>query len=147
MSVPRGLDRAGKLAFREAAAIVTELGDDPELSRPALLAYARVESTVAMLREQWLADPRGVLVGGRGALRANPILAELAKWEKLASELRDSLALSPTGRRRAGRAVRGRPQGAASAADRRQPPTRRAGNVKLFPLPREIEEMIDAGGR
>ena len=41
MNAPRGLDRIGKAAYKEAAEIVIELGDDVELSGSALLAYAR----------------------------------------------------------------------------------------------------------
>jgi hypothetical protein len=84
-----------------------------------------------------------VIMVSRGAKVANPVLREVERCEKLAAELREQLALTPMGRRRAGRSVRGgRPLGSASAPDRAQPPRRRA---KVVPLPAAVREALGDG--
>ena len=65
MTPPRELDKVGRRAYREAAAILLELGEDIDLNRPAIGAYARAESVAAAVRAAWWADPRPVLMGGR----------------------------------------------------------------------------------
>jgi P27 family predicted phage terminase small subunit len=146
MNAPRELDPVGRAAWREAVAILAEIGEDADLSAPALRAYAHAESVVAMVRAQWYADPEAVKTGGRGAKTANPVLRELERAEKRAAELRDALGLTPAGRRRIGSSVRGgRPAGAASARDRAQPP-RRKGRVVPITMPREVRDALgDAG--
>ena len=67
----------GRAAWREAAAILVEIGDDVDLDGAALRAYAHAESVAASVRGQWRADPRAMLQGGRGAKVANPILRGL----------------------------------------------------------------------
>ena len=152
MNVPRGLDAVGKAAFREAASILAEIGEDLDLNVSALRAYAHSESIATSIREQWLAEPRAVLTGGRGAQVANPVLRELDRAERRAADLRDALGLTPLSRRRAGRAVRaGRPAGAASARDRAQPPSRRRAEVaalirrRCARLLATVDDAIQAG--
>ena len=71
-------------------------------------------------RREWEAlGAPGVLVGPRGGVSAHRLLGSIDRAERLAADLGDRLGLSPTARRRLGRAGAGRPPGAASARDRR----------------------------
>jgi P27 family predicted phage terminase small subunit len=126
VNAPRTLDPAGRAAWREAVAILVELGEDVEINTAALRAYAHAESVATSVRAQWQANPRAMLTGGRGAKTANPVLRELERVERLAAELHDAFGLTPAGRRKLSRSVRGgRPAGAASAPDRARPARRR----------------------
>jgi P27 family predicted phage terminase small subunit len=139
---PRDLDQVGRAAWKEAAAILAEISEDVDVNAPALRAYAHAESVAASIRGQWWADPRAVLTGGRGAKVANPVLRELERAEKRAAELRDALGLTPTSRRKLGRALLGgRPTGSASAPDRAQPPSRRRANVVAL-MPAAVREAL-----
>jgi P27 family predicted phage terminase small subunit len=139
MNAPRELDRVGRSVWKEAATILVDLGEDPDLSAAALRAYAHAESVASSIRSQWWADPEAVKIGGRGAKTANPLLRELDRAERRAAELRSELGLTPAGRRKIGRALTGRPRGAASAPDRSAPPLRKA---KVVSLPRKLREAI-----
>jgi phage terminase small subunit len=140
VNAPRGLDSVGRAAWKEAASILAEIAEDIDLNAPALRAYAHAESIAASLRAEWWADPTAVQKGARGATHANVLLREIDRAERRAADLRSDLGLTPVSRRRAGRAVRGgRPRGAASAADRRQPPVRKG---KLIPLSPAVERAL-----
>jgi phage terminase small subunit len=91
VNTPRELDRVGKAAWREAAAILLELGEDVDLNASALRAYAHAESVATAVRAQWWAEPKAVVKGGRGAQVPNPVLRELDRVERRVAELRHEL--------------------------------------------------------
>jgi phage terminase small subunit len=118
---PSGLDSAGRSAWRRAVLVVERLGDDPELCGETLHAYAVACSRVVRLRREWMqAGGSAIREGPRGGVYPDPVLGSIEKAERWAFELGASLGLDPISRHRLGRSVRGRPQGATSAADRQK---------------------------
>jgi P27 family predicted phage terminase small subunit len=128
---PRGLDPTGRAAWRHAAHVLTAIGEPVELCGEPMRAYADACSTAASLRREWKRLGRPVLITGpRGAVRAHPLLAAIDRAERQAAELGDALGLTPVGRMKLSlRVAGGRPQGAASAADRSTPPRRTLAKV------------------
>lgn len=118
---PPRLDPAGRSAWRSAVATLEAIGEQPELSRGALESYAKAVSLAAALRREWVADGgQGIHLGPRGSVSVHPLLRAIERAERQAHELGASLGLDPMSRHRLGRGVRGRPQGATSAADRQK---------------------------
>ena len=131
---PRGLDPAGRAAWRRAVAVLRSIGQDPELSQEPLAALARALGDVVRLRTQWRkAGSPGTTAGSAGQLVAHPLVASIERAERWAHELGESLGLDPQARRKlAASSAAGRPAGAASAPDRvgSAPPRRRLRSVK-----------------
>jgi phage terminase small subunit len=135
MRPPRPHDSAGRAASREAVATLTEIGEDPALSRGALHRYASAVQLARELDRQWKAEGSpGIIVGPRGGVAAHPLPGLIEKAERAAADLGAALGLDPQARRRMGRRV-GRPAGAASARDRK---------ADVVPIPRRTERP-DAG--
>lgn len=120
MTVPEGLDPAGRAAWRRAVETLTAIGEVPERSAGALERYARSVDTLATMRRRWIADGRPVLSSGsHRQVRMHPAIAGIAAQERLIADLAAALLLTPAARARAGRARGGRPQGTSQAPDRR----------------------------
>jgi P27 family predicted phage terminase small subunit len=124
---PKGLDPVARAAWRDAVAVLIELGEAPQLSRASLARYAHACARAAMLERRWRALGAPVLTSGSAGQDApHPLLAAIEKAERWAHELGSALGLDPQARRKLSQRVTGgRPAGAASAADRAQPPLRR----------------------
>jgi P27 family predicted phage terminase small subunit len=129
MRAPAHLTRAGRAAWREAASTLEQLGEDAELSRGALDRYAFAVSAWRELERQWFeaGRPATSLGGSTGTVEVpHPLVAQVERARLHAADLGERLGLDPQGRRKLSRrAGAGRPQGAASAADRAAPPRRR----------------------
>ena len=130
LPVAHELDEAGQDAFRRAAAVVAELGEDVALCTEPLMEYARAFSRAAQIRRDWneLGSPT-VAIGSTGQVVSHPLLAAMEKAERFAHELGAALGLSPQARHKLSRRTgAGRPPGAASARDRAAgaPPARRS---------------------
>jgi len=144
MRPPDGLDATGRAAFRDAAAVLAAIGEDPELCAGAIRRYAAAVSEARLLEREWRAKEgvKGVRKGPRGGIAPEPLLSAIDRAERRAQELAAELGLTPAARRRIGRQVQGgRPQGAASAPDR-------AAGARLGPnvIPLEVRRALgDAG--
>jgi P27 family predicted phage terminase small subunit len=129
MRAPAKLTPAGRAAWREAVATLGELGEDAELSVGAVERYAFAVSAWRELERQWLeaGRPATSLGGSTGTVEVpHPLVAQVERARLHAADMAERLGLDPQARRRLSRrAGAGRPQGAASAADRAAPPRRR----------------------
>lgn len=135
MRPPTGLDARGRAAYRHAWAVLEAVGEDPELSSDAIRRYADAVSEAAALRTAWLSS-----TSKPSALES--LLRSIDRAEDRAGSVGADLGLTPAARRKLGRSVwGGRPQGAASAADRRTTVSRRRG--KVAPIRPTVQEMLD----
>jgi hypothetical protein len=135
MRTPAGLGPDGKRALRRAIATMEATGTDADLFEEPLTRLAELHDDLALARRRWVAKRRPMSEkGSTGQQIPSVYLRVMSDLRKEISGLETELALTVLSQRKAGRAVRGRPPGAASAADRRQPPTRRRAEVvKLMP--------------
>jgi len=138
---PAWLNDTGKAAFRHAASVLEELGEDPRLSAGAIERYAAAVSIATGLQQRWQAN---------GELE---LALPIARAQRQAHELAEALGLTPASRRKMARGpalhAGGRPAGAASAPDRAAPirlPRRPPRNVvELHPELERIFADADAG--
>lgn len=130
---PAGLHPAGRAAWKRGWETLDALGEDPPLSRDALFRYCEAIDVWTHVRDEWVKLGRPVYAfgGATGTAEvAHPLLRELHTARKEAQALGSALGFDPSGRRRLSRrSGAGRPQGAASAADRAQPARRRLRSV------------------
>lgn len=103
MRTPSGLTPTARAAFRHAVRVLDALGQDPELSRDAIIRYSRASADAAVLRSAWKALGYPALTRGGHSGRVpkpHPLPEQIRMAERLAAELGDQLGLSPSGRRR-----------------------------------------------
>jgi P27 family predicted phage terminase small subunit len=118
MEMPSTLKARGREAYSVAVETLTALGDDPRLSREALLRYAHACDAEQTARDAWELDGRPMhAVGSTGALVAHPIAKAVRDAEAHSLKLAASLMLTPESR--AAKSVGGRPKGASQAPDRK----------------------------
>jgi hypothetical protein len=143
MKAPSELSSDGRRAWRRAIVTMTAVAIDPDLFESQLERLALLSDDLALARRRWFAKRRPMVEkGSTGQSVPHSLLRVQAELAKQILALESELGLTLMSQRKAGRAVRGgRPAGAASAADRAQPP-RRKGNV--IPIPREVREALDA---
>ena len=116
VTTPRGLNQAGRAAYRHGVKVLRELDQDPALSASALERYARMCDDADRLRREWqqLGYPT-LRDGGERMLRVHPLVDAIREAEHEAADLADALGLTPLGRRR----LRVGGRGLAKAPDRR----------------------------
>jgi phage terminase small subunit len=125
MRPPQGLDPAARAAWTRAAGVLADIGEDVELNAEPLRLYAVAAGELAALRRAWATDGRATVRSAHGGEVAHPLLKAVEVHARLVADLGRALGLTPEGRRRSGRSVRGgRPPGAASAPDRAAVPRR-----------------------
>jgi len=120
---------AAEAARAEAVTTLMEIGEAPDLSDGAVDRYADAVGVWRALEDAWkrLGQPATALGGATGSAQVpHPLIAEIASARREAAHAGSLLGLDPQSRRKlAMRVAGGRPQGAASAADRAAPPLRR----------------------
>lgn len=115
-----GLHRRAVLARAEA---VAHLGDDARLFQAAIDRYANAVEVADQARRTWEADGRPLWTKGySGQDVEHPLIRTMDRLDRAAAQFGAALGLDPASAARMGRG-RGRPAGAASAADRAAPPT------------------------
>jgi hypothetical protein len=114
---------------------------EPGLYAAQLERLALLNDDLALARKRWIAKRRPMVEqGSTGQSVTHSLLRVQAELGKQILGLESELGLTLLSQRKAGRAVRGgRPQGAASARDRAQPPRRKA-NV----VPMRLSERVQA---
>lgn len=118
---------------------------DAELFEAPLERLALLNDDLALARRRWVARKCPLAEGGSTTNRVPHVLLRVqGDLGRQILQLEQELALTPTAQRKIGRGVRGgRPQGAASAPDRAQPPRRRSSSsVKLIPIGERAEKAL-----
>ena len=107
---------------------MTEVAIDPDLYESQLERLALLSDDLGLARRRWVAKRRPMVEkGSTGQSVPHSLLRVQAELAKQILALESELGLTLMSQRKAGRAVSGgRPAGAASAADRAQPPRRRS---------------------
>ena len=115
-------------AAQEARRTLEASGEDAELSEGAIDRYAAAVVCWRALEYEWirLGRPATALGGATGLAQVpHPLIGAMASARRESTELGAVLGLDPRSRQRIRRPIgAGRPLGAASAADRAQPPMR-----------------------
>jgi hypothetical protein len=114
---------------------------EPDLFEAQLERLGHLNDDLALARRRWTARKCPMDEQGSNGNRVAHVLVRVqAELSKQILALEGELGLTLTSQRKAGRAVRGgRPQGAASARDRAQPPLRKA---KVVRLPLELRKAL-----
>ena len=120
---------AADRARAEAESTLTAIGESLELSSGAVERYAAAVAVVASLEAHWDHEgrPAMTLGGATGSAPVpHPLPTQIALARREAAQLGAQLGLDPLSRMKLARHIgAGRPQGAASAADRASGPPRR----------------------
>jgi phage terminase small subunit len=129
---PQDLGPAARAAWGHAVRTLVALGEEPEHSKLLLAALARTVDDQARARAAWKATGYATAKGSTGQPVVHPLWRLISECDDKIVTLSHELGLGPKARRDLRRAV-GRPQGAASAPDRRmpgEPPRRRLRTVE-----------------
>ena len=144
MRAPRGLSAAGRRAWQHAVFTLEQAGEDPELSSEAVRSFAEAVSESEALRAEWRRlGSAGIRVGPKGGVYQEPLLLAIDRAEHRVADLGDRLGLSPASRRKLGRAITGRPPGAASARDRQLRVPKRTKRAKRGGKVTELDEYLE----
>ena len=95
LGAPKAANTAGKRAFREAIAVLTRIGEDPDANAQPLRRYALVISEMDALERSWAAGGRqATTTGSTGQPVRHPVLAVIADLRRQAGELERVLGLT-----------------------------------------------------